>query len=184
MRGRYSNKFNIFQRTVALCPPILGYVKKDRPKCTEINNQIFQYIKKLNPDKVVLVAWWGAYDWASVRMTIQALKNSGVKEVHLVGPYPEWEDQLPRLVYRKFLYDPFHRTPERMAYGLKSDYSEIDQKMSILASESGAIYTSINKILCNKSGCSVSINGSPISFDNAHLSIEGSKLLVSLFESF
>lgn len=181
-RGVHGEQFNIYQRTTALCPPILGYVKQDRPNCTEINDNIFSYIQRLKPDVIILSAWWNDYDWSSIKSTIKRLKTVGINEIYLVGPLPQWEDHLPNLVYRQYKSDPLRKTPIRMKRGLKSDFSDLDARLRLIAEEARITYISPREILCNPDGCLTLVNKSDrdfIAFDTAHLTVAGARYVVS-----
>ena len=184
IENHYSSSFNIIQRTTALCPPILGFVKADRPNCKKINDDIFSDIKATKPNVVVLSAWWSGYQWTEVEATIEKLVLAGVKRVYLVGPLPQWTDQLPSLVFRKYKSDPLRQIPLRMSYGLNSSFSDLDKKMQDVANRQGATYFSPDSVLCNRDGCMTMIDdgkGKFIAFDSTHLTIDGSKFLVSKF---
>lgn len=185
IESKYSSQFNVVQRTTALCPPILGFVKSDRPNCKKINDDIFSYIKHTKPNVVVLSAWWNDYEWAGVEETIQKLVIAGVQKVYLVGPLPQWEDQLPSLVFRKYKSDPLRQIPRRMNYGLQSIFVDIDSQMQGIANRQDVDYFSPRSVLCNLDGCMTIVNNGDhkfIAFDTTHLTIDGSKYLASKFD--
>jgi peptidoglycan/LPS O-acetylase OafA/YrhL len=182
----YGNEFNVIQRTASLCPPILGYEKKDRPNCKKLNEDIFNFFRKTKPSAIVLSAWWTDYDWQSVGDTLLRLKRLGIPNIYLVGPLPEWNDNVPNLIYKKYKADPLRLIPEKMFFGLKSNYSEIDQKLVTIAAEYDVKYLSPRSVLCDVNGCIVIIGEEEktnIAFDTTHLTLAGSKYLVSKFKA-
>ena len=182
--SNYSNQFNILQRTTALCPPILDFIKNDRPNCKKINDDIFSYIKSAKPQIVVLSAWWNDYDWMGVENTITKLKSIGVKYIYLIGPLPQWSDHVPSLIYRRYKSDPLRQIPERMSYGLKSDFEKIDTQLRTIALREEIQYLSPRSLLCNAQGCLVLVGDlkkNYIAFDTTHLTIDGANFLVTKF---
>jgi hypothetical protein len=182
----YKNEFNVIQRTASLCPPILGYTKNDRPNCQKLNEDILNYLKESKPSAVVLSAWWADYDWQNVSETLQSLKNLGIPNIYLVGPLPEWNDKVPNLIYKKHKADPLHLIPEKMTFGLKSNYADLDQQLSIMAAKFNVTYLSPRSALCDSGGCIVVIGGEEktnIAFDTTHLTLAGSKYLVDKFRN-
>ena len=185
LEKNYSATFNILQRTASLCPPILGFIKSDRPNCKKLNDDILTFIKKIKPEVIVLSAWWVDYDWKGIKNTIAQLKNIGVKNIYLVGPLPQWNDNLPSLVYKKFKTDPLRQVSQRMSYGLKTDYANIDNELALIARNQKIYYLSPRSILCNEQGCLVLVGEKQkkyIVFDTTHLTLAGSQYLTSKFE--
>ncbi len=187
----YSDRYNVVQRTTALCPPILGFVKYDRPNCKKINDDLFTWIASTKPNKVVLAAWWTDYDWQKVEATIAKLKQAGVSSVDLIGPLPQWSEHLPNIVMKAFKADPLHRIPDYLSLGLKPQFLELDIKMKDIAQRQGVHYFSPAQYLCNPQGClAVLIDPNApnpnaqltySAFDLAHLTSPASRYLVAQF---
>lgn len=190
----YGERYNIAQRTTALCPPILGFVKYDRPQCKKINDDLFAWIASTKPNKVVLAAWWGDYDWQKVEATIAKLKQAGVAQVDLVGPLPQWSEHLPNIVMKAFKADPLRRMPNYLNRGLRTaDFVQLDGQMAAIAKRQGIAYFSPRQYLCNEAGClAVLLTSETLSsaktytytaFDLAHLTSAASRYLVGQFPS-
>lgn len=190
----YSDRYNIVQRTTALCPPILGFVKFDRPNCKKINDDLFAWISATKPNKVVLAAWWSDYDWQKVEETISKLKQAKVAQVDLVGPLPQWSEHLPNIVMKAYKADPLRRMPNYLNRGLKTpDFVPLDGQMAAIAQRQGIAYLSPRQYLCNESGClAVLVTSETLSpvktysytaFDLAHLTSKASRYLVGQFPS-
>ena len=187
----YSDRYNVMQRTTALCPPILGFVKHDRPNCKKINDDLFAWIASSKPNKVVLAAWWGDYDWEKVEGTITKLKQAGVAQVDLVGPLPQWSEHLPNIVMKAFKSDPLHRMPDYLRRGLKPQFLDLDTKMRAIAQRQQIHYFSPAQYLCKPEGClAVFIDPNALNpnaqltytaFDLAHLTSPASRYLVAQF---
>jgi len=190
----YGDRYNLVQRTTALCPPILGFVKYDRPNCKKINDDLLAWIAATKPNKVVLAAWWSDYDWQKVEATIAKLKQAGVKQVDLVGPLPQWSEHLPNIVMKAFKADPLRRMPNYLNRGLKTpDFVQLDSQMAAIAQRQGIAYLSPRQYLCSDAGCLAvlvtSETSSPVktysftAFDLAHLTSAASRYLVGQFPS-
>lgn len=176
-----NQQYNIYQRTTALCPPILGFIKHDRPNCKGINDEVFSYIVKSKPQLVVLSAWWGDYDWQAIQQTIQRLQSSGIENILLIGPLPQWHDHLPNLIFRQFNTDPLKQIPTRLSTGLKTDNAYIDDQLALIAKEKNIRYFSPKTVLCNQEGCLTIIGNAPkhiVAFDTTHLTTDGAQYLV------
>ena len=187
----YAERFNVVQRTTALCPPILGFVKFDRPNCKKINDDLFAWIASTKPNKVVLAAWWSDYDWQKVADTIAKLRQAGVGSVELVGPLPQWSEHLPNIVTKAFKADPLHRIPEYLQRGLKPQFFDLDNQMRVLAQSQNVRYLSPAQILCKPQGC-LAVFADPkaadpkmpltyTAFDLAHLTSPAARHLVAQF---
>jgi len=187
----YSDRYNVTQRTTALCPPILGFVKYDRPNCKKINDDLYEWIVSTKPNKVVLAAWWTDYDWEEIEATIVKLKQAGVVNIDLVGPLPQWSEHLPNIVMKAFKSDPLHRIPDYLNRGLKPQFLELDAKMRKIAQRQGVHYFSPAQYLCKPQGCLAVFNDpnapnpsaqlSYTAFDLAHLTSPASRYLVAQF---
>lgn len=190
-RAADGGRYNIQQRTAALCPPILGFIKSDRPNCKKLNDDIFDWISITKPSRVVLSAWWNDYDWEKVEATIAKLKSVGITQIDLVGPLPQWSEHLPSLVMKAFKADPLHRVPGYLNQGLKPNFVQLDPEMAAIAQRQTVRYLSPRQYLCKESSCLAVFldpNASdPIApyaytaFDLAHLTGAGSRYLVAQF---
>lgn len=190
-KASYGAAYDVIQRTIALCPPILDLDVPDdnphgnNPLCRQINNGIFDEIKMTQPRKVVLAAAWTHYkDWQRVEETVSRLRKIGITDIDLIGPVPQWSESLPKQLYLYFKSDKFHRVPERMKLGLVPTVPETDVAASSLASRLGVNYISPLRILCNDDGCVTRLGDtvdSLTAWDYAHLTENGSRFLVSQF---
>jgi peptidoglycan/LPS O-acetylase OafA/YrhL len=172
------------------CPPLVDFVKLDRPRCKELNTYILDRIQALKPEVVLLQANWirsniGHYDLGKIEVTVRELRRLGVNRIILFGPGPIWSAPLPRLIWTR--YHALHRagdgTPLRMDFGIDPDVSELDGMMQMIASRLGITYISIFRTMCNSSGCLVRVDneeGDLTFYDTMHLSPAGSRLLFRL----
>lgn len=177
------------------CPPMLGYTSKERVYCKENNDIVFEKVKRLSPDVVVLSAMWGLYDSAQLVNTIAAIYQLGVRRVIVLGPTPHWKSLPSATVFSLWKQDPLHRTPSaRLDYkqygfnenlesrdGQDSRVSSADQRIRKLAQQSHAEYISLMDVLCNSAGClmrSSEQRGDSFYLDASHLNRAGSEYVV------
>ncbi len=179
--------FRLAQYNASGCPPILHYMQISRPYCQEINDWVLARIKDLRPTIVVLASQFWAIDPADtdsgIRQTIKALKAAGIQQIIIVGPTPQWEDQLPKLLFRYFRTGFHRKVPDRIAEGLDVGFFEADRELKEQAATNGVIYLSPTSVLCEHGACLtlVSENGKTdlIAFDEHHLTLTGSQYIAS-----
>lgn len=88
----FGNDLNITQRSASLCPPIIGLQIDGRPHCKAINDMVAREISDNKPNTVLMSALWSVYPMRDyLPGTIKFLKDSGVKNIILVGPFPVWK---------------------------------------------------------------------------------------------
>ena len=184
-----SSSFNIIQRNSSICPPILG-VNTNLPagaknlNCRDINAFVMRQAKEIKPDKVVLAARWGVYDWRGVAETIHNLKELGINNIDLIGPAPLWIDTLPKQLHQFFKQSALRSIPKRMSYGLNGEFYKLDKEMREFSKSLSINYISLSDILCNHSGCMTLLDDNVESitqWDEAHLTSSGSEFVVSHF---
>ena len=185
----FGSNFNLMHRSASGCAPILDMRFPKRPHCKEINDHIFESLKKDKPDKIVLAAIWNLYEWEKISNTIDRLRQIGVTDIDLIGPVPQWNEPLPRLLSR-YMHknrkddDAAYRIPERITYGLRQNFIELDPQMAEYSKQLGVKYISPKKILCNEAGCLTKTGEAMdtlVAFDYTHLTEFGAQFLVSQF---
>lgn len=183
-KATYGKSHNIIQRTASGCPPILDYTVKSRPHCNKINDKIIKYLNNKPPDKVVLAAIWTDYDLEKLNMTIRKIKESGVKNINIIGPVPQWNEGLPKQLYMYFSENIPHTVPSRMNFGLNNNFFKTDLILKEKVLPLKITYISAKEILCNDAGCITRTGESHdelTAWDYGHLTIKGSEYLVSKF---
>ncbi|MCU1750410.1 acyltransferase family protein [Pseudomonas sp. 6D_7.1_Bac1] len=181
------DKTTVLQATRSSCPPILDFAGT---VCIVSNSFILSSIKEIQPHTVILFGAWGRYgaDWSSgsqdqakLLHTIDEIIASGIKNVIVLGPSPEWLDPLPKLVYKGWKSDyPLHRIPSRLIEGLNPEIKTIDSNFKDYIQKSKVTFVSIYDLLCNADGCMTHISGEPsklTSWDYGHLTTDGSKYI-------
>jgi peptidoglycan/LPS O-acetylase OafA/YrhL len=175
---------NIIQRTAAACPPIIDTDFANHLHCRDINNYVIGLVGEHKPDKIVLAAEWTSYDWKALAGTISRLHGMGFNNIDLIGPVPQWRSYLQRELYAYFILHLPHEVPNRMTYGLRTNFQELDPLMANFAKAQHVNYISPKSILCNDKGCLTMVGDtidSLTSWDSSHLTRVGSEFLVSKF---
>jgi peptidoglycan/LPS O-acetylase OafA/YrhL len=174
--GGYS--FGMAQRNGAICPPMLDVVS---PWCKSINDDSFKLIAQLQPEIVLLNAYWlhELYDLNKLDSTVAELRRIGIKKIILLGPTPYWQNSLPHNILEVWKKGPaMQKPPLRMTYGLDERLPAIDAKMQAIAARLGIGYISGYKTLCNEAGC-LTRNGEDgeivASTDYGHLTVSASQ---------
>lgn len=178
----YGSKNRLIQRTASACAPLLGADISGRPNCKDINDQVFESIKREHPAEVILVGNWSGYDWAKVGATVKALTAIGVPHVILMGPVPQWLAPLKKEMYAYYRLSSPRVLPTRMTYGLNPYIPVVDKQMADLAKQINVPYVSPVDIMCNIDGCITRVGadaGSLTYFDYGHLTRSGADYLVS-----
>jgi peptidoglycan/LPS O-acetylase OafA/YrhL len=184
-KGRTDN-FNLAIYTASGCPPILGFVNDARPWCVEENELVAKKIQQYRPRTVFLSAFWFLYnghmgwnllDLEKLRDTITFLRESGVKQIVLVGEFPLFLTAQPRIGVYHFVKNRIDRT----LHAIDPVAEPTDQKMRSFAAEMGIAFVSPIEIFCNLDGCLLSARRDalvPTAWDYGHLTRAGALYLI------
>lgn len=190
-----SGEVRLAQFTSSACPPLLNYSSPANQACKANNDQIFERLRSLAPQVVVLSAIWINYDREKLAETIARIRATGVSRVFVLGPAPAWKEPPSRIVFNLWKDDPLHRMPPtRLSlskYGLgesKTERGGLDQRatvadVSLRAStgHAGASYISILDALCHQDECLMresKESGDSFYLDIVHLNRAGSEYVV------
>ena len=112
------------QYTRSSCAPLLDHGYE---QCVASNAFVLGKIRALRPDVVILFAAWGQHSasWRpadpstiALQRTVHTLHDLGVTRIVLVGPAPQWEQTLPRIMINASWRDPRRELPRRTTHGL------------------------------------------------------------------
>ncbi|MDE1989058.1 MAG: acyltransferase [Betaproteobacteria bacterium] len=179
--------FDLAQYTSNGCPGIMGFEIDKRPGCKEINEFVFDQIKRLRPHTVIFGGNWTLYnrrlnnwtqlDFVKFRATVQALKKEGVSHIVIFGQLPTFKIDQPVVAGKVFLKDRVDRTTR----SVNSLDFPVDEQMRQFARDNGVDFVSPMDVLCNAQGCLISTSPGelmPLAFDYGHLTESGSRLLL------
>ena len=184
LRSVFGNDLNITQRSASLCPPIIGLQIDGRPHCKAINDMVAREISDNKPNTVLMSALWSVYPMREyIPGTIKFLKDSGVKNIILVGPFPVW---------KKTLIDTIEETGvnagRTVPWGMTDETRNLrgnDVYLRGLAKDNSLTYISPLDMMCTESYCKAIIghkHAYPVQFDFAHLTPEGSRWFIEEVE--
>ena len=107
---------------------------------------------------------------------MEQLKAAGAKKIIVLGQPPTWEEDLPKLILRKYLLDG-RKIPIRTLTGVEKRSLDVDETMKSQHYADGISYISLKDALCNQQGCLTlvgdDIQNDLISFDEGHLTQSG-----------
>lgn len=184
LRSVFGNDLNITQRSASLCPPIIGLQIDGRPHCKAINDMVAREISDNKPNTVLMSALWSVYPMREyLPWTIKFLKDNGVKNIILIGPFPVW---------KKTLIDTLEETGvnagRTVPWGMTDETRNLrgnDAYLRELAKDNSITYISPLDTMCTESYCKAIIGHKksyPVQFDFAHLTPEGSRWFIEEVE--
>ncbi|MDB4985688.1 MAG: acyltransferase [Myxococcaceae bacterium] len=169
---------SVLQATHTGCRP-LAYGAAETNRCKVFFREIIGGWLRENPvELVVLAGRWTRGDLPTLSTTVQMLKAAG-QRVAVVGPIPEYVTALPKLMIWAARSDNASAT---LSDGRASLPFEIDAEMHDMCRRLDVPYVSLINQLCHRSGCQTyAQDGEPLQFDYGHLTVSGSRDLVSSF---
>jgi peptidoglycan/LPS O-acetylase OafA/YrhL len=165
--------------SASACPPIIDYQTPVRPKCTDFNEHALEAILSLKPSIVILSARWPT-DEASVALlnrTIARLAEGGLKVV-MLGESPLYKVDVPLIIAKRLQEGDLSRAARG---GADLELGFLQWSDRILSARFGSRedvrYVSVMHALCPHEDCPLAdADGTPVHFDTAHLTKEGSIL--------
>ena len=163
------------------CPPAIGLVLKEWPRCREFNDMVMQHLRAAKPRVVILSAHWLNYEKRRsllgndviqhVSDTVNRLRDAGI-EVFVVGPSPIFPSEVPLLALAKS--GPakdglFHARFSKMFDALFRD----------MQSEGKVRYLPAYTVFCDASElCRFRDEAAHFFYDNGHMTREGADRVV------
>ncbi len=189
------DKFALLDHSLPACPPILNFLPRQERsdastsnlECENNNVKALEAIKLYKPNTVLLAADWLQYDGINqfnlitpeiIFATIRNLKEAGIQNIVLIGNFPVFYVEQPRLAVALFKPNVNNRTLQR----LNTQSLEINKTLSKIAAQEGVYFLSPPDILCNQQGCLLSSSEEtllPIGLDISHLSKAGSVYFIN-----
>ncbi|WP_354668291.1 acyltransferase family protein [Colwellia sp. E2M01] len=175
---------NINQVTSSGCRPLIQDDLKTtgefKISCDRSNEKAKNQILKIRPD-VILLAQRIGHDENDYNEILKYIKDNNIKsKLVLIGPVPQWELSLPNVIAKRH-FDNQEKSINDFSFvgevllinkelHRKYDYSEIE-------------YISLIDQLCDGNYCLAKVDNdnTPLVWDYGHLSLEGSKFVVSNF---
>lgn len=172
--------------SASACAPAINYDAPGRPNCREFNDVAFPLILKAHPNIVIMTAEYGITVGAQIEQldaTIRILAGKGIRVV-LLGISPYYKRSVPQLVLERIQSGrSLAPAPEE----LKRDYLDPTEDLigRRFANRSDVKYISVLGIMCPSYKCPlVTGDDVPVHFDQAHLTVAGSKLFAKELTPF
>lgn len=183
--------WQLAQYTTSCCAPLLSSGRGCNAACPAARKMATERMGELKPQLVILGARWWLYQESLTlevfRKTADFLKAQGAERIVVIGPLPVWNPSLPSAILHSMDVRNLGEIPEYMGNRLSRHDLSMDTIVKRLAEASGMEYFSPASSLCNdemgKLQCRVLVEkgGTALmSFDNGHLSPQGSSLLARL----
>lgn len=193
---RKSGTVSLHQYTAPGCPPVLGYTMAKNRACHTNNANVIEKIKAIRPDMLVVAGNWDTYmsgekggeivDLTKFKATLNELKKYTRSErIFVVGQLPIYEVDQARMYVRRPIVGS-SEIPMRTYHQFKKHAFEYNRLIKEVSMEEGVRFVDPLAILCNASGCLLSLDEAkpvPLSYDKGHLTGKGSNYLVERFFS-
>jgi hypothetical protein len=168
LRDYLPQDWQILQVATSGCPP--NYSRPANTDfCAYSNWFALSKIKEAKPDVVIVAEHWG-YSIARVNDMKAKLAGTGVKKIIFMGPTPEWDVDLWRIMTQKL----WVTAPERTFEGLKKDVRDANSALQKeFKASNSVVLVDLFKILCNEEGCLTRIGddrNAITTYDTEHLS--------------
>ena len=191
----YGAKANLLTLSSVFCVPLVENVAMDQgvagtPRCRAINDYVFDAIRTIKPDVVIVGGYFAQYDheanWRypgfldALVAGARRLHADGVGSVIIAGQVPTWAPVLPILVGRDVLKRD--AAAEFSPVGVMPDSLETDRTLANEDWGEGVHYVSQAAKLCGPQGCRRLIGENlpedMLAVDYGHYSREGSAFAV------
>jgi peptidoglycan/LPS O-acetylase OafA/YrhL len=177
-----ARRFDIAELTSSGCPPYInGYDPSQKRYCQEINSFVRQYIETNRPDTVILSTFpdYPEDIPEQMRGTVVSLRETGIKNIFVIGPPPYWPASLPEMILRNYLGKPLKEIPDELELpsAERASLERLDAQLDRVVSSSGGTYVSSYRRLCTDGRCTVMVAGQPVAWDRFHFTLNGSALL-------
>jgi peptidoglycan/LPS O-acetylase OafA/YrhL len=164
------NDETLTQVTSSGCIPIIPF--KGIKRCSELMNWAFNdLIPMRHFDTIILSGHWGYVNHKGINETAKYLKDYTDKII-VLGPSMQYSQPLPRLLVK--LGKDENSGMIYKSAGKYKALTQIDNAMKSYFNLEKVHYISVLKVLCDNGECkTVTLNGTPINFDESHLTHEG-----------
>jgi peptidoglycan/LPS O-acetylase OafA/YrhL len=187
---RARGDFRIAQFAASGCPPLLGVRLGPRSDCMEFSEAAFERIQLLQPDTVIMGGAWYSYasrardgsaELQALRQTIDKLIGAGIRRVVVFGDLPVWKIHQPNVAVK--IWQQSHTLPARTYDSFDRGSAAFDSEVAAAVLPTPAVFVSPVSCLCSDEGCLLSADPAqpvPVTWDYAHLTDAGSRLLVEM----
>ena len=195
LRAVYGAKANLLTLSSVFCVPLVENVAMDQgvagtPRCRAINDYVFDAIRTIKPDVLVVGGYFAQYDheanWRypyyldALVAGARRLHAEGVRSIIVAGQVPTWAPVLPILVGRDVL--DRGAAAQFSEVGVRPDSLETDRELAAKDWGERVRYVSQAAKLCGAEGCRRLIGENLpedlLAIDYGHYSLKGSVFAV------
>lgn len=182
LRHALRNDVSLLQVSSSGCSPAVRDRDEDAlDTCNRANRFAIETIERVKPD-VVILAQQGGHDKTDFDELATLLKRAGVRKTILIGPVPQWQPFLFKLV----LKDYWGKLPIRLADHRVQSVIDTDRVLEERYRDSFLLtYISLVQGLCTSEGCLTHLDGNPkdglITYDYGHFTLPASDYVVKNF---
>ena len=165
---------NVMQVTSSGCEITLTKDPVERDVCTRMSKLVYgDLLTQRPPDGVILAGRWWPKDMARVAETLDWLKAHNIPVI-LVGPIPQYSDDLTRLLILSWRFnDPGLPARRRLDWP-----KTVDADLRKLTAQRGVPYVSLYGLLCDAKDCTMLVDPTtPLQWDYGHMTPEGSRFV-------
>lgn len=165
---------NVMQVTSSGCEITLTRGDAERDVCDRMARLVYGDLLINNrPDGVLLAGRWWAKDLPRLAGTLDWLRARDIPVI-LVGPIPQYSDDLTRLLILSWrFHDPDLPRKRRLDWP-----RDVDRDLRKLAADKGVTYVSLYDLLCDGDDCVTLVDPvTPLQWDYGHLTPEGSRFV-------
>ena len=172
---------NISQANASSCLPFPDLPQSTLPNCDPLNKLVRDWMRANRPDFIIMSGnWWAAaqglgYDRFKDVLRAAIESAASIAPVILLGPSIQYVEPLPDLL----AMTPSLGLDIWRSIRLVSGAFTLDRKMGQDFSRlSNVSFISVMAAACPRDVCPTTVNGVPMQWDAAHLTIPGSERLV------
>lgn len=170
LKNNLPAEWKIMQVTSSACIPDLDVKEPSTINyCEQSNWFARQVVEKVKPDVMIFSQHSGQTNENFVKVAAR-LKAIGVQRIIFTGPVPHWEQELSRIVLRRFWAHTPQRTFSGLDRGVFADNALLKKNFQ---GSSSVIYADLTGQLCNADGCLTYIGDDRMrgltTWDNNHL---------------
>lgn len=147
-------------------------LSKNDSFCVVSNKVALDTVRKQHPKIVIFAQAFNHENNADLDKLILELKKIGIEKIFVLGPVPQWNIPLHKLVLNKY----WHYVPKRITQdNIRPDVlsTEWTMKNKYLNASNGIRYVSLWDFFCNRKGCISYVNNNKreglVTWDSGHL---------------
>ncbi len=191
LENEFGARANIIAAGANFCMPLIEHPPTSQgvggtPRCRAINEYVFQKIREIKPDILLVGAYFASYAadpawyyknyFTDFLANVHQLHKDGVKNIVIAGEIPTWTPGVPILVGLEAYHG--EKPPEFSRVGLRPESLAADAQLQAMDWGPGVIYVSQAAKLCRDGVCrrlvGPDLPDDLIAVDYGHYTLNGS----------